>query len=56
MTCIICQNEVDWNEVVRDFEHLIDRADRLGLESLTEYEQTVLEGKCCSKDCYRQLH
>ena len=54
-TCTVCKNPVDWNQVKDEFGELFAQADALGMESLTENQQVVLEGHCCSTDCYDQL-
>lgn len=53
--CLVCENEVDWTEVRVAFEAILDQADRFGAESLTERQQAVYLGKCCSPECYEHL-
>jgi len=50
--CIICKQEVIWNDVVEEFESLFEQIDRHGVESLTEDQQLVYEGKICSYKCF----
>jgi len=50
--CIICKEQVDWTLVVEEFEDVLRQADMFGLESLTEHEQVVSEGKICGLSCY----
>ena len=53
--CIICKEQVDWSQVVEEFEDVLRQADTLGMESLTEQEQVVCEGLVCSFDCYEEV-
>lgn len=55
MKCVVCNNEVEWSKVSEEFSHILDRVDRYGECSLTEREQVVYNGQCCSKDCYNHL-
>lgn len=36
--CVIYKQEVDYSEVVEEFEYLFQQVDRFGVPSLTEYE------------------
>jgi hypothetical protein len=43
-------------DTVQDaFPELFTQADMLGMESLTEHEQVVLDGRLCSQDCYYDM-
>lgn len=55
MVCVECGNMVDWSWVKSEFGEMFAQADALGKESLTEAAQIVLEGKCCSWECYSKL-
>lgn len=55
MKCIICKQEIKWEEVTNVFEHIFEQTDSYGMESLTEYQQVVVEGLCCSEECYENL-
>jgi len=55
MVCVVCSNEVDRGLVKEEFADLFNQVDCYGVESLTEYEQVVYEGLCCSGDCYEEL-
>lgn len=52
MLCLVCEKEVDWDNVVRQFPSILDRVDMYGEMSLNEYEQSVYNGKICSLSCY----
>lgn len=53
--CVVCHSKVDWALVKEEFAELLDQADTHGVESLTEHEQVVYEGLCCSTGCYKRL-
>lgn len=53
--CVVCRGKVDWSEVKEEFSEILDQADTLGVDSLTENEQVVYEGSCCSRECYDKL-
>lgn len=53
--CVVCGQEVVWENVKEVFEDLLSQVDTLGEDSLTESEQTVYHGQICSLDCYDQL-
>lgn len=53
--CVICSKEVDWSKVKEEFGEMLDQVDHLGEDSLTDEQQTVYNGRCCSRDCYDQL-
>lgn len=53
--CVVCENEVNWTHVREAFEAILDQADCTGVESLTEHQQVVYLGKCCSPECYERL-
>lgn len=55
MKCVVCKGDVDRSQVIEEFEHLFERADYYGIESLTEHEQVVVDGCCCSHNCYEKL-
>lgn len=50
--CIICKQPVEASLVKENFPELFAQADALGINSLTEQQQIVVEFKCCSKECY----
>jgi len=53
--CVICKEKVDWKFVCDEFEEILQQADHRGVESLTENEQVVWEGGCCSQECFDKL-
>jgi len=53
--CVVCKDMVDWDLVKEENEEMFEQVDRCGVESLTENEQVVYEGKCCSFGCYDEL-
>ncbi len=54
--CVVCKKPVDWTHVKEEFgNELFAQAHALGMESLTEQQQAVLEGLVCSLDCYDYL-
>ena len=53
--CVVCKNLVDWDVVKDEFPELFLQADALDIDSLTEQEQVVLEGNCCSLECYIEM-
>lgn len=53
--CVVCGNKVDWDLVKEEFPELLDQADHYGVDSLTESQQVVYLGKCCSINCYIEL-
>jgi len=53
--CVVCNAEVDWAKIQQEFGHVLDQADRCGVESLTERQQVVYLGLCCSPECYEEL-
>jgi len=53
--CVVCKKLVDWSMVLEDFEELFDQVDTYGMESLTEQEQVVVEGGCCSIECFEKI-
>ena len=54
MRCVVCGGEVDRGLVLEQFESLFDQADAFGMDSLTDQQQTLVEGHCCA-DCYYEL-
>jgi hypothetical protein len=54
-TCVVCFFPVDWDVVKEDFEDLLNQVDCYGPDSLTENEQVVYEGMCCSQECFDKL-
>jgi hypothetical protein len=52
--CVICGKKVDWDYIKDEFAEILQQADCLGVDSLTEAQQIVYERKCCS-DCYFEL-
>lgn len=53
--CLICGKEVDWTYVQVWFENELFIVDSFGVDALTDYEQTVYNGKICSPKCYQRL-
>jgi hypothetical protein len=53
--CVVCKEAVDWDLVKEENGEMFAQVDCLGVESLTENEQVVYEGKCCSYACYDKL-
>lgn len=53
--CVVCKGPVDWRVVSEIFGHILKQVDRYGEESLTEHEQVVYHGHCCSEECYEKL-
>lgn len=53
--CVVCGRTVDWTYVKDEFAEVLEQADRYGVESLTESQQVVYEGECCSTNCYLRL-
>jgi hypothetical protein len=53
--CIVCGNKVDWDLVKEEFPELLDQVDHYGVDSLTENQQVIYLGKCCSANCYDKL-
>lgn len=53
--CVVCKGEVDWNIIKEEFEYLLNQVDTHGPDSLTENEQVVYEGSCCSQECFEKL-
>ena len=53
--CVICLEEVESDIVQEEMGYMFTQADALGNESLTEREQVVVEGRCCSFFCYEHL-
>lgn len=53
--CIICGKEVDWTKITDEFSYIIDRVDTYGEDALTEHEQVIYHGMCCSRECYKRL-
>ncbi len=55
LTCVVCGMSFSRKDIKDDFEYLFNQVDALGFESLTECQQTVVEGGICSQDCYEKL-
>jgi hypothetical protein len=53
--CVVCKKEVDWDNLVDEFEYLFDQCDMLGEDSLTENEQCLIHGHVCSEECFENL-
>ncbi|NOQ49887.1 MAG: hypothetical protein GQ553_04420 [Nitrosomonadaceae bacterium] len=53
--CMMCLEEVDKSQLDYEFGDIYRQADMLGMESLTEHEQVVTEGRLCSYDCYESM-
>lgn len=56
MKRVVCNKEVFWQKVKKDFEEILTQADTWGVDSLTENEQVVWEGLCCSHKCFNKLN
>ena len=54
--CVVCGKPVEAVLVKEEFPELFAQADAWGMDSLTEQQQTVVEFKCCSLDCYYNLN
>lgn len=50
--CMMCLEEVDRDVLLDELGYIFAQADRLGMESLTEFEQVVTEDRICGVDCY----
>ena len=55
MECIVCGNCVEQDIINEDFDHLFNQADSLGMDSLTEAEQSAVSGYVCSYSCFESL-
>lgn len=53
--CKVCEKIINYKEVTEVFSEVFKRVDIFGLESLTEAEQVVVEGLCCSEECFYNL-
>ena len=53
--CDVCGKKVDWPVIKEEFAEILEQADSHGVESLTEAQQMVYEGRCCSVNCYIKL-
>lgn len=53
--CVMCGRRVDWPFVKEEFAEILEQADRHGVDSLTEAQQVVYLGMCCSINCYIKL-
>ena len=53
--CVVCGRRVDWAFVKVEMAEILEQADRYGVDSLTEAQQVVYEGRCCSINCYIKL-
>jgi len=54
--CVVCGRRVDWTFIKVEFAEILEQADRYGVDSLTEAQQAVYEGMCCSINCYIKLN
>ena len=54
--CVVCKEMVDWDLVKEEFEDMFPQIDYWGVGSLTENQQVVYEGKCCSYACYENMN
>jgi len=54
--CVVCKKAVDWELVKEEFEDLFSVADSRGVEALTEQQQVIYHGMCCSMSCYEGLN
>ena len=55
MNCVVCGNYVDRHIINEDFDHLFHQVDSLGMDSLTEAEQSAVSGHVCSYSCFESL-
>lgn len=53
--CVVCKQTVDWDVVCVTFWDMLNQVDYFGVDSLTENEQVVYEGMCCSQECFDKL-
>ena len=54
-TCVACGDKVDWDFIKDQFSDMLAQVDYHGVDSLTENQQVVYEGRCCSYGCYLSL-
>jgi len=54
-TCAVCKGNVEWVLVKEVFSDIFDQVNAHGVDSLTEHQQVVYEGMCCSEECYYKL-
>ena len=48
-TCVVCGKHVDWQEVLEQYGHIIERVDYYGEGALTDQEQTLYHQKVCAE-------
>ena len=53
--CLMCLEEVDKSQLGYEFGDVFTQADMLGMDSLTEHEQVICEGRLCSYDCFESM-
>lgn len=55
--CVVCEKEVNIKEsdLVDYYDECCAQADALGMESLTEHQQVLVEGLVCCTVCYTHL-
>lgn len=53
--CVVCKDVVIHKIVLEELGHIFSQADYHGVESLTEQEQVVYEGGCCTAHCFMQM-
>ena len=53
--CVVCGLIVDWGVIREEFTDTLTQVDYHGPDSLTENEQVVYEGMCCSRECFDTL-
>jgi len=51
--CVVCGNEVNWDNVLGEFEHKFEQVDNYGLETLSEKDQLIVDGRVCTRKCYK---
>ena len=56
LRCIVCEEVVEPYIVKVEFKELFEQADAIGMDSLTEHEQIVVEFKCCSEVCFYKMN
>jgi len=51
--CVVCGKGVDWENVTNEFEHKFEQVDSYGLETMSEKDQLIVDGRICSRKCYK---
>jgi hypothetical protein len=58
MPCVVCKKPIttfDWCEITSEFSELFAQADALGMESLTEEQQILVNREVHVGECYDSL-